>query len=129
MGTLKDQGLIDEEVATFWLNDKSVGTSHVTFGGVIKDSQTGPTYDLKLDKLNDSWWTSDLNGSTYGDYDFNDTPKAILDTGTSFLTISTSDFGRFSNEVLKIAGTYCDTYCVADVPCSTITPSLKDFSF
>ena len=82
--------MIDDEIVTFWLNDISSGVDSQCIFGASEASNAlnGPSYELKLDKLNDSWWTVTLKGSHYGDRKSSGTPKAILDTGTSFLAIA-----------------------------------------
>ena len=91
IGAMRDEGLIDEEIATFWLNDNSIG-SKVTFGGVLSDAIDGPLYDLKLDQYNHEWWTVDITSGGYGELKFTNVTKAILDTGTSFILLAESDY-------------------------------------
>ena len=70
-------------------NDELQGNSSVDT--VVTPSQMDKEKEklvFKLDKLNDSWWTVTLKGSHYGDRKSTGTPKAILDTGTSFLAIA-----------------------------------------
>ena len=104
MGAMKSAGLIDKEVATFWINDGETASSYVTFGGVIDGSTTGKTYELSLDKANKTWWTVDLNKSVIFGLELTNTPKAIIDTGTSFLAISSTAYAHFENEMAGVPG-------------------------
>ena len=131
MGALKEQGLIDEEKITFWINKDDVDST-VTFGGLISNSINGDTYSLSTDKLNQSWWTVDLLGSSYGGNEFKTVQKAILDTGTSFLTIASSDYDMFEDKMLDITGVLCSRlygYCMSSSSCSSITGKMEDMSF
>ena len=105
MSTLKSQGLIDEEVVTFWLNDVYQGIdSQCIFGaGEISNStMNGPSYDLELDKSNNiSSWSVDLNSYSYFNSTFDGPPKAILDTGTAWLILLESDFNVFVNDIIE----------------------------
>ena len=91
--TLYSQGKIAEEVATFQINLRGT-TSSVTFGGIPDGLVNGELTKLDLVKSQDSWWTVELSEAFYGDTSIKvtDVHYAILDTGTSFLTLSHSDY-------------------------------------
>ena len=97
---------------------------------MLSSSIDGPIYSLKLDKLNDAQWTVDLNSAKYGPLKFATVTKAIIDTGTSFLSLAQSDFTQFENEILNIPQVGCSSllgYCSANVACSEITPQMNEF--
>ena len=90
MKALYTQSVIDKEIATFWLNLQSEGDSYVTFGGVPGDAMTGDTYTQDLIQKYDVWWTVSLGSVKLGGQSIKSsgTKYAILDTGTSLLTMS-----------------------------------------
>ena len=93
MKALHDQGKIDEAVATFVINDPERQSS-VTLGGIPDGAIVGNMTALDLVPDEDTWWTLELDGLTYGGDSIKEsqTRYAILDTGTSLLTISRSDY-------------------------------------
>lgn len=127
IGAMRDQELIDEEIATFWLNDKSIG-SKVTFGGFLSESIWGTLYDVKLDTYDNEWWTVDVTRATFGKTKFDNVTKAILDTGTSFILLTREDYLTFTEWVVEnIPGVICPDligYCTTTEKCSNITESL-----
>ena len=63
----------------------------------------GETVTLDLYKKYDSWWTMDLRGSHYGTTNIkaSGTNYAILDTGTSLIAISETDYRNFVSTILE----------------------------
>ena len=66
----------------------------MTFGGEPDDATTGETHTQKLDAKNDMWWTVTLGSVEYGGENMKGSGinYAILDTGSSYLTIGQEDF-------------------------------------
>ena len=62
----------------------------------------GDSVTLDLYKKYDTWWTVDLRGSHYGTTNIkaSGTNYAILDTGTSLIAISNTDYNNFVKEIL-----------------------------
>ena len=121
IGAMRNQELIDEEIATFWLNDKSIG-SKVTFGGFLSDSIKGTLYDVKLDTYDNEWWTVDVTEASYGPERWKNVTKAILDTGTSFILLTVQDYTKFVTWVTgNVKGVHCPDiigYCSTTGNCS-----------
>ena len=96
MAALYSQGMIDQELATFWLNWLPNEQSYVNFGGVAEDSgeisqaSTGAPFKQNLVEKYDMWWTVTMSSVEYGGQNMkaSDVSYAILDTGTSLLTIA-----------------------------------------
>jgi len=57
---------------------------------------------LKIDLLNSSWWTLDLNSAGYGSQPMGAVKKAILDTGTSLITLAETDYNLFETKMKEI---------------------------
>ena len=96
MAALFSQGIIDQQLATFWLNWLPDEQSFVNFGGVAEDSgeiaqaSTGAPFKQQLVYKYDMWWTVAMSSVEYGSQNMkaSDVSYAILDTGTSLLTIA-----------------------------------------
>lgn len=95
--SLYEQGIIADEVVTFWLNLNKDQGSYVTLGGVPLNSTTGNTFTQDLIKRYDQWWTVYLHDVEYGGKDIKDSGIgfAILDTGTSLLYLGEEDYANF----------------------------------
>ena len=82
--------------------DQGFGTgSNVTFGSVPDDCIHGGSENvntLYLDKKYDDWWTVRMRDLRYGKDSIksSNTFEAILDSGTSFMSISKSDFDNLA---------------------------------
>ena len=94
LSALYTQGVIEEETATFWLNWYDEAESYVTFGGMPESASIGATYKQDLDTKNDQWWTVTLGAVEYDGQSIKDSgiDYAILDTGTSFITMGQADY-------------------------------------
>ena len=93
----------------------------------------GALYTLDIDLLYEKFWSVDVVSASYGKKKFSTASKrAILDTGTSFLTISQSDYTTFEDQVIAIEGIVCSEdlgYCYSNSICSEITAKMSDFTF
>ena len=89
---LSSADIIDKEKVTFFINTENVQSS-VTFGSVPDNIRNG-IVDLDLYEKYDNWWTVKLRGFHYGGKNMATagTNYAILDTGTSLMAISKSDY-------------------------------------
>ena len=114
------------------MNDKSIGSSKVTFGGFLSESIQGTLYDVKLDTYDNSWWTVDVTQATYGPAIFKNVTKAILDTGTSFILLTVEDYSTFVSWITtNVKGVNCPgviPYCTATESCSKITSQMPDIT-
>ena len=104
VGALAQANIIQEETATFCLYKlQSNATSTVSFGGVPDGCRkSDKTYSLKLNENNDHWWTARMRNLHYGDSSLKEssTQFAILDTGTSFIAISKTDYYNFAKKIM-----------------------------
>ena len=93
----------------------------------------GALYTLNIDLLYEKYWSLDITSASYGKKKFSTASKrAILDTGTSFLTISQSDYTGFEFQISSIEGIDCSDdlgYCYSNSTCSEITSTMNDFTF
>lgn len=82
-----DQGLLDEPVFAFYLGDTNEKTeSMITFGGVDTSAYSGKMIKLPLRRK--AYWEVNLDAITFGkDTAELDNTGAILDTGTSLITL------------------------------------------
>lgn len=82
-----DQGLLDEPVFAFYLGDTNEKTeSMITFGGVDTSAYSGKMVKLPLRRK--AYWEVNLDAITFGkDTAELDNTGAILDTGTSLITL------------------------------------------
>ena len=84
-----DQGLLDEPLFAFYLGDTANGDSdgsEATFGGVNKNHYTGKLTKIPLRRK--AYWEVDLDSISFGDATAElDSTGAILDTGTSLITL------------------------------------------
>ena len=75
----------------------------------------------------------DLNKSVIFGQSLTNTPKAIIDTGSSFLIISSTAYSQFENAMLGVPGVRCSRvlgYCyTVSQPCSDIVSSMQPLSF
>mmetsp|Transcript_1028 Transcript_1028/g.674 ORF Transcript_1028/g.674 Transcript_1028/m.674 type:complete len:211 (+) Transcript_1028:278-910(+) len=94
MGSLMDQNKIDDPVASFHL-ELNPTQSEVMIGGIDSDAYTGSLNYHSIEVTN--WWTLSLDGVQMGNEDIqaSKTRYAIIDTGTSFLYLSQSDYLNF----------------------------------
>ena len=119
---------------TFWLNLDPL-SSTVTFGSSLPDNiRKGETVTLDLYKKYDNWWTVDLRGCHYGGSNIraSGTNYAILDTGTSLIAISKTDYDNFRLGIMRqIASADCSSPdgCILPNSCSTFYPQLSDLTF
>ena len=131
MQALYDQGKIPDAVATFVINDPEQQSS-VTLGGVPDGAIDGKTTTLDLLQDQDSWWTLELDDMAYGSSSIkaSQTQYAILDTGTSFLTISRTDYESFSAAVVAVGGFDCaGAYCYSQEHyCDRYQDDLEDLT-
>ena len=124
---------------TFCLNNESYDSaraaSNITFGDMPNDCLHGGsefTFKLYLDTTYDDWWSVRLRSVRYGaqnlKYSYTDT--AIIDTGTSFFTISKTDFDNFASIMLELDGITCSyaegCYSQDDQLCEAFTPQMED---
>ena len=129
---LYNQGNIDDEVATFWINDEDI-QSTVVIGGVPDDAIVGKTYTHDLIQRYKSWWTVNLCGLYYGDNSIKQSRirYAILDTGTSLMYFGRSDYEVFKTHMMKIApeidcsGIYCKS---TKYTCDHYLPLMNDIT-
>lgn len=102
MGGLISAGKLDQPVSSFKLR-LNPASSDVLIGGIDKNDFVGDMtyYDIVMSK--DSWWTVPLSGIWANNENIysSGTQYAIIDTGTSLLTISHSDYNSFVDAVLK----------------------------
>ena len=84
-----DQGLLDEPLFAFYLGDTANGdsdSSEATFGGVNENRYTGKLTKIPLRRK--AYWEVDLDAISFGDSTAElDATGAILDTGTSLITL------------------------------------------
>lgn len=112
MGTLIDQDKISDPVASFKL-EMDTTQSEVLIGGIDDSAYTGEIVynDLELT----TWWTLSLDGVWAGDTDIYDseTKYAIVDTGTSFMYLSQSDYLEYVTQLQNADSSIsCSTdYC------------------
>ena len=89
--TLFDQGMIDNAIATFQLNDVQDEDSSMTIGGIPDGIIDGETTTLQnLVVFNHDWWTVGLEDVKYNNSTIKsstDIHEAILDTGTDIITM------------------------------------------
>ena len=76
------------------MNFDGVEESYVTFGSPNDSCRSGELYSLDLDSKNDDWWTVRMRGLRYGGESIQKSPTdyAIIDSGTSFIHISKTDW-------------------------------------
>ena len=131
---LYEQGIIDEEVATFWLNfytPDDIEKSIVTLGGVIDGSYRGEPFTQSLKTRYDSWWTVKMHDVKYGDSDIKDSGigYAIIDSGTSLLYLGQKDYYNFVDKVkAEVPELDCSSniYCYSnDYTCEELTPRMS----
>jgi len=94
-----DQGLLDEPVFAFYLGDTNEGTESVaTFGGVDPSHYTGKMIKIPLRRK--AYWEVNLDAISFGDEtaEFEGT-GAILDTGTSLITLPTTIAELLNKEI------------------------------
>ena len=136
---LADENIISEPKVTFCLNnepqDQVSVASNITFGNMPNDCLHGGTdftFKLDLDTTYDEWWSVRLRSVRYGTSNLKTsyTDIAIIDTGTSFFTISKTDFDNFAEILLGLDGITCSyaegCYTEDDVLCETIRPNMED---
>jgi hypothetical protein len=73
-----------------WSLNANPEISFVDFGAYDSQLIQFPTVSHAINKQYASWWSLNLTGCDYGDESIfgTDTSIAIIDTGTSFLTLS-----------------------------------------
>ena len=84
----------------------------MTLGSVPDDCIAGGasnTHELELKMNHDDWWTVRMRDFKYGDKSIQSsgTELAILDSGTSYISISQSDYENFARKILKLDGMQC----------------------
>ena len=82
----------------------------MTLGGIPDGVVNGNMTKLDLIQDQDTWWTVALDDVAYGASSIkqSQTQYAIIDTGTSFLTLSKSDYEQFSAAVFAVGGFNCE---------------------
>ena len=135
MHALKEQGVISEAKASFWINSYGDNDSYVFIGGDAPGyaSQGGDVWKQKLYKNQDQWWTIKMHSVEYGGDDIKDSGigYAIIDSGTSLLYLGTEDYQNFLNKVLSSVPTDaldCTTnvYCFSNsYTCDELTPYME----
>ena len=136
---LADEKIISEPKVTFCLNSESFDQtrveSNITFGNMPNDCLHGGsdfTFKLYLDTTYDEWWSVRLRSVRYGSSNLKSsyTDIAIIDTGTSFFTISKSDFDNFAEKMLELDGLTCNYAegCQSQdgVFCESLWPLMED---
>ena len=132
--SLYDQGTIDQEIATFWLNYNGDADSLIMLGGVPPNSTVGETFSQDLVERYDQWWTVKMHDVNYGDDGIKDSGigYAILDTGTSLLYLGTEDYYNFVDKLkAKVPGLDCSSniYCFSDTQtCDAFTPDMESLT-
>ena len=101
MGTLISQNKVDSPVASFNLQNDTT-QSEVLIGGIDDTAFTGDLAYTSIELT--TWWTVSLDGTWAGDTDIYEskTKYAIIDTGTSFLYLSQSDYIGFTNALQAV---------------------------
>lgn len=97
----------------------------MTFGGVPDAATKGETYTQDLVQQWDYWWTVTLGEVNLGGTNIKDSGAkyAILDTGTSLLTMSQADYYNFVDTLPASVDCTSHVYCVADqMTCTELTP-------
>ena len=82
----------------------------MSFGGVPDDCrQPGKIFSLSLVTAHDTWWTTRLRGLSYGETSIkgSEVNYAIIDTGTSFMSIAKTDYYYFAQWIMGIKGMRC----------------------
>ena len=139
---LYDQGLIQSQVATLWLNQKD-DESTLTFGGIPEDSIDGFTYrSHKLRKFYDDWWHEEVWVLDLGDIVYNgksikvsNVTNAVLNSNTPFIYLEKQDFDEFAKELQdNVPEIECFThdpeYCVSmDQTCDEFDDKLENIEF
>jgi hypothetical protein len=126
--------MIQEEIVSFSLNSDVNIPSLVQFG--IQDSSlfSGEIAKIDLNKRNNQWWTFKIKGFEYGSTNIYGSGMkfAIIDSGTSLLTIPLTDYNNFKQQVINANTTLnCNSYnqpsyCFSKtLSCSTFTPYLQ----
>ena len=136
---LADEKIISQPKVTFCLNsesfDQTTVASNITFGNMPNDCLHGGsdfTFKLYLDTTYDEWWSVRLRSVRYGSSNLKSsyTDIAIIDTGTSFFTISKSDFDNFAEKMLELDGLTCNYAegCQSQdgVYCESLWPLMED---
>jgi len=95
--------MIPSEIVSFSLNSNVNQTSLVQFG--IQDSSlfVGEIEKIDLNKRNSQWWTFKIKGFGYGATDIFESGMnyAIIDSGTSFITVPLTDYNNFKQQVIN----------------------------
>lgn len=91
---LYDQGVISQNVFSFQVGTVD-GTSHVTIGGYDVEEFSIEKELTWHNLINNFWWTLGLKGVQVGGKDIGVTTKqVIIDTGTSYALMPSSDFRK-----------------------------------
>ena len=92
---------------------------------------------ISINKRNDQWWTFKLKGLSYGSTDIFSSGMhyAIIDSGTSLITIPLSDYNNFKQQIINAnTSLNCNSatkpYCFSKTQsCSSIISSLRPLVF
>jgi hypothetical protein len=91
------QGLVDQQVVSFYLSSKDGADGEMTIGGIDKTKYTG---ELKYTPLtSETYWETKLDSFTINGASASSTTKAILDTGTSLLAGPSADVKKIAASV------------------------------
>ena len=104
-------------MTSWWLNLET-NTSFVQFGEIDSSYYTGKAKQHDIVVTKDTWWTLNLDGCDYGSNNIQtgNTKYAIVDTGTSLLTLTSTDYANLTPYFVK-AGMECgdfEPYCHSD---------------
>ena len=85
--------------------------STVTLGGYLSESVGSPFATHNLISKEQTWWTLGFNDISYGGTSFksSSTKYAIVDTGTSLLYLSTSDYLTFVQKISSSTDMTCNS--------------------
>ncbi len=130
---LIDQDQLSEPVVSFQLTSLDE-QSEIQIGYTNSSSYNGTltVHQTVNSSTTDTWWTVNLTGAYYGTININsyDTKNAIVDTGTSLLTLSKTDYNVFTalvNNQTNNAFTCNDGGCTTEAgPCGAFAGQLSD---
>lgn len=132
MQALSDQGIIDEQIATFELNFYGDADSYVYLGQRPASVENQPVWKQSVKRSYDTWWTVKMSDVLYGETDIKNSGDklAILDTGTTLMYVGQSDYYSLIDELV---GDVPDLDCTSDIYCFTnkyscdeITPKMSN---
>jgi hypothetical protein len=111
---------LDENAFSFFLGNNADG--QLVFGGAAKEHYTGDLQYVNLKSTD--YWRLPLSSIKVGGADFGSTvSSAIVDSGTSLLTLPSADMKKFADKIgaKSVLGKEWTVDCSADIPDVTFT--------